>query len=151
MWEDGERVFCRGWRLGDDGNRSAVLVVLPAAEHPSPIILDRLAHEYGLKDELDGAWAVRPLELMREGGRTMLVLEDPGGEPLDRLLGAPMEVERFLRLAIGIAAALGKAPPAGPRPQGHQAGQYPGERRDRSGEVHRVRHRLASRARAPGP
>ena len=70
--------------------------------------LDRLAHEYGLKDELDEAWAVRPLELVREGGRTMLVLEDPGGEPLDRLLGAPMEMGRFLRLAIGIAAALGK-------------------------------------------
>ena len=38
----------------------------------------------------------------------MLVLEDAGGEPLDRLLGAPMEVGRFLRLAIAIAAALGK-------------------------------------------
>ena len=38
----------------------------------------------------------------------MLVLEDPGGEPLHRLLGAPMEVGRFLRLAIGIAMALGK-------------------------------------------
>jgi hypothetical protein len=60
LWEDGERVFCRGWRLGDDGNRSAVLVVLPAAEYPSRSSLDRLTHEYGLKDELDGAWAVRP-------------------------------------------------------------------------------------------
>ena len=57
---------------------------------------------------MDGAWAVRPLELERERGRTMLVLEDPGGEPLERLLGAPMEVGSFLRLAIGIAAALGK-------------------------------------------
>ena len=46
---------------------------------------------------------------MREHGRTMLVLEDPGGEPLGRLLGAPMELERFLRLALGIATALGKA------------------------------------------
>jgi hypothetical protein len=42
-----------GWRLGDDGSRSAVLVVTPAAEHPSPSI-DRLTHEYGLKDELGG-------------------------------------------------------------------------------------------------
>jgi hypothetical protein len=64
-----------------------VLVVLPAAERPSPSSLDRLAHEYRLKDELDGAWAVQPLELVRDGGRTMLVLEDPGG-----LLGAPMEL-----------------------------------------------------------
>jgi PAS domain S-box-containing protein len=107
-WEDSERVFCRGWCLGDDGNRRAVLFVLPAAEHPSPSSLDRLAHEYGLKDELDGAWAVRPREFVREGGRAMLVLEDAGGEPLERLLGAPMEVRCFLRLAIGIATALGK-------------------------------------------
>ena len=58
----------------------------------------RLAHEYGLKDELDVAWAVRPLELVRERGRTILVLEDPGSEPLGRLLGAPLEPGRFLRL-----------------------------------------------------
>ena len=38
-----------------------------------------------------------------------LLLEDPGGEPLERILGAPMEPGRFLRLAIGIASALGKA------------------------------------------
>ena len=31
LWEDGERVFCRGWRLGEDGSRSAVLIVLPVA------------------------------------------------------------------------------------------------------------------------
>ena len=36
LWEDGERVFCRGWRADGDGGRSAVLVALPAAEHPSP-------------------------------------------------------------------------------------------------------------------
>ena len=38
----------------------------------------------------------------------MLVLEDPGGEPLERLLGVPMAVGSFLPLAVGIAAALGK-------------------------------------------
>jgi hypothetical protein len=36
LWEDDDYVFCRGWRLGADGNRSAVLAVLPAAEHPAP-------------------------------------------------------------------------------------------------------------------
>ena len=107
-WEDSERVFWRGSPSGDSGSPTPLLVVLPAAEHPSPASLDRLAHEYGLKEELDRAWAVRPLRFLREGGRAMLVLEDPGGEPLDRSLGAPVEVGRFLRLAIGIAAALGK-------------------------------------------
>jgi hypothetical protein len=35
LWEDGERMFCRGWRTGADGGHGRVLVVLPAAEHPS--------------------------------------------------------------------------------------------------------------------
>jgi len=108
LWEDGERVFCRKWRDGADGKREAVLAVLPAAEHPAPASLNHLAHEYELRDELDGAWAVRPLELVREHGRTMLLLEDPGGEPLERLLGPPMEVGQFLRLAVALSAALGR-------------------------------------------
>src|SRR6516165_6951369 len=108
LWEDGERVFRRGWRLDDDGKQHAVLTVVPASDHPSRSRLDRLTHEYELRDNLDGAWAVRPLDLVRDAGRTMLVLEDAGGEPLDRRLGAPMEAGRFLRLGIAIAAALGK-------------------------------------------
>src|SRR5262245_41867026 len=108
LWEDGERVVRRERRLDDDGGRRDVLIVLPAAAHPSRASLDRLTHEYELKDALDSEWALRPLDLVREAGRTMLVLEDAGGEPLDRLLGAPMEVGRFLPLAIGIAVALGR-------------------------------------------
>ncbi len=107
LWEDGERVLCRGWHDGPGSNRGRVLVVHPAAEHPSALTLDRLAHEFSLKDEMDGAWAARPLELVCEHGRTMLVLEDFGGDPLERILGAPMEIGSFLRLAIGVAAALG--------------------------------------------
>jgi serine/threonine protein kinase len=107
LWEDGERAFLRGWRLDDNGKR-AVLLVLPVSDQPSRSRLDHLTHEYELKDELDGAWAVRPLDLVRDAGRTMLVLEDAAGEPLDRLVGAPMEVGRFLRLAIGISAVVGK-------------------------------------------
>ena len=108
LWEDGERVLCRTWRDGADGDRHAVLLVLPAADHPTPGSLDRLTHEYGLKEHLDSAWAVRPLELVREGGRTTLVLESPAGEPLDRLIGLPMEIGRFLRLAVALSAALGR-------------------------------------------
>ena len=108
LWEDGERVFSRGWRLDDNGNRLAVLLFAPAADRPSRSRLDRLTHEYELKDELDGAWAARPLALMRDAGRTVLVLDDLGGRPLDRLLGGPMEVGRFLRLAIAVTSALGK-------------------------------------------
>ena len=85
-----------------------MLAVLPASEHPAPGLVDRFVHEYGLRDQLDGSWAIRPLELEREHGRDVLVLEDPGGEPLARLLEGPLEVGRFLRLAIALASAVGK-------------------------------------------
>src|SRR5712672_2858516 len=35
-----------------------------------------------------------------------LVLEDPGGTPADRLLGRPLDVSHFLRIAIPLAGAL---------------------------------------------
>jgi PAS domain S-box-containing protein len=105
LWEDGERVFCRK-ESRVDGHRAVVLAVLPSAEHPTPATVDRLAREFGLKDELDGAWAVRPLELVRERGRIMLVLEDTSSEPLDQCFGLPMEMGSFLRTAIAVAAAL---------------------------------------------
>ena len=108
LWQDDERVIRRGWRLDDDGKRCAALFVVPATDPPSRSSLDHFSHEYELKGELDGTWAVRPVELVREAGRILLVLEDAGGEPLERLLGVPMEVGRFLRLATNVALALGK-------------------------------------------
>jgi predicted ATPase/signal transduction histidine kinase len=65
-----------------------------------------MEHEYSFKAELDPVWAVRPLALASHEGRTMLVLNDPGGEPLDRLLEKPMELTQFLRAAVGLSAAL---------------------------------------------
>jgi PAS domain S-box-containing protein len=108
LWENGERVFRRGWRLDGDGKQHATLFVVPATDHPSRSSLDHFSHEYELRDELDGAWAARPLALVREAGRTLMILEDGGSEPLERLLGVPIEVGRFLGLAIGCAVALGK-------------------------------------------
>jgi serine/threonine protein kinase len=103
--EDGEFVLYRSrWK----GDLPAGLVLAPVLEHPSIWSLKRLEHEYSLRPELDAEWAARPLTLVRREGRPMLILEDPGGEPLDRLLGQPMELSRFLRFAVGLAAALGK-------------------------------------------
>jgi len=104
--EDGERTTYRGWR--EPGIPQPLLAVMPRAEQPGRALLDRLEHEYGFADELDSAWALRPRALVREGGRTVLLLEDSGGEPLEALLGAPLELETFLRMAMGAAAALGK-------------------------------------------
>jgi hypothetical protein len=61
-----------------------VLVLSPAAEHPPPESLKRLEHEYSLREALDPGWAARPIALARHEGRMVLVLEDPGGVPLDQ-------------------------------------------------------------------
>jgi PAS domain S-box-containing protein len=95
-------------RARQDGEQSTILVVTPVAEYPAVESLAHLENEYSLRDELDLDWAARPLALTRSEGRTILVLEDPGGEPLARSLGQPMELGRFLRLAINLAAGLGK-------------------------------------------
>jgi serine/threonine protein kinase len=105
LWADDERVVYRTAR-GVDGDQP-LLAVLPAAEHPTPGNLNCLTHEYGLRDDLSDAWAARPLELVREHGQVILVLKDPGGEPLDRLIGQPMETGRFLRLAVALSVTLG--------------------------------------------
>ena len=105
--EDEGFAFCRGRK--NDGELPTILLVAPlSSEHAAPAILERLEHEYSLRDELDSDWAALPLTLVRREGRPMLILEDAGGEPLDRLLGQPMELSRFLRFAVGLAAALSK-------------------------------------------
>jgi serine/threonine protein kinase len=99
---EGEFTLYRG---SGDGV-APILLVAPVAEHPPPESLKRLEHEYALRAELEPAWAARPLALTRRHNRTTLVLEDPGGEPLDRLLGRPLELTQFLRIAVPLAAAL---------------------------------------------
>ncbi|MDB5542753.1 MAG: histidine kinase [Devosia sp.] len=85
-----------------------ILLVAPIGEHPAREALKRLEHEHDLKAELDAGWAVRPLALSRHEGRVTLVLRDPGGLPLDQLLGQPMEVMQFLHIAIPLATAIGQ-------------------------------------------
>jgi PAS domain S-box-containing protein len=81
-------------------------ILLVAADESSLGCVERLEHEYALKSELDADWAARPVALTHYNGRMTLVLEDPGGAPLDRLLGRPLDGSRFLRIAIPLAAAL---------------------------------------------
>src|ERR1700736_1633934 len=81
-------------------------ILLVTARDTSLASFNRLEHEYALKDELDSAWAARPVGLTRHDDRVTLVLEDPGGEPLDRLLGRKWTVSEVLRIAISMARAL---------------------------------------------
>src|SRR4051812_34004263 len=99
--EGADFTLYRGTRTGDG---MAVLALAVAADSPSPHHLQRLRHEYTLAREPAASWAARPLALARHEGRAILVLEDPGGAPLDGLIGRarghPIDVPRFLRIAI---------------------------------------------------
>src|SRR5262245_56822895 len=124
LHQDGEFVLCRGRGTASPiPNPSSVLVTAPSAEHPTANRIRMLQHELALQGELDSAWAARPLALSSFQGRPALILEDQGGESLARLLanstvsrsfsGHPpaepkLELGLFLRLATGLAGALGE-------------------------------------------
>ena len=107
LHSDGDFVLSRGHeRTSATSHRRSILVKTTRSEQPRPETVRIMEHEFSLRAELDSTWAIRPLELTQYKGRTILVLEDSGGEPLDRLLGTPMELGNFLRVAIGASAAL---------------------------------------------
>ena len=108
LWRDAGRAFCRLWRDDADGGRYAFIPILSDVEHPTLESVNRLAHEFELREYLDGTWALRPLELVRERGQTMLVVDYTGGEPLDRLIREPMEIGQFLRVSVALSGALGQ-------------------------------------------
>jgi len=83
-----------------------VLLKVPAADRPANAILLRLEREYELACDLDPALIARPLAIERHGGTVALVLEQGPDRTLASLLGYPMEIQAFLRIAIGITAAL---------------------------------------------
>ncbi len=89
---------------GSGSGLAPILVV--AADESSLGCVERLEHEYALKCELEADWAARPVALTHSNGSMALVLEDPGGVPVDRLLGRPLTVSHFLRIAIPLAGAL---------------------------------------------
>jgi Cdc6-like AAA superfamily ATPase len=100
----------------------SLLALLPVMERPVPATIKKIEHEFSLKDELDPAWAVRPVALAQYRGRVVLILQDQQGQPLERFLdkprvsgtlatgqsvGLPEDLRWFLRLAVSLAGALG--------------------------------------------
>ncbi|MFK3973418.1 ATP-binding protein [Pseudomonas sp. NPDC087358] len=76
-------------------------------------IARRLEHEYALADRLLPQWALQPLALLSGDDGHLLVLSDPGGQPLHELADQPFSIERFLHLAAGAAAALAEVHASG--------------------------------------
>ena len=94
--QDEEFVLYRGRHSVQPGS-PPVLLLAPTSTRPSLETQRKIGHEYSLRDELDSAWAVRPVALSEQSGRTVLALEDPGGETLDQSLPVRAGMTRFLR------------------------------------------------------
>lgn len=106
LWREAEFEILRGISPLDNGHdRPVLLVVASSPASPAPGFSQRLAHEHGFRHNLNAQWAVLPFALADEGG---LYLEDPGGALLANLVGHEMPLERFLRLALGLAHAVGQ-------------------------------------------
>ena len=103
--QDEEFILYRGEPSSRPGAAS-VLLRAPSSNRPSVETLKKLEHEYSLRNELDSAWAARPLAVTEHLGQTAIVLEDPGGKPLDQFLSGPVELTSSLRIAVGLATAL---------------------------------------------
>ncbi|MEW5855488.1 MAG: protein kinase [Myxococcota bacterium] len=97
------RMLCRAIRNVDHG--SVILKVLDP-RLCQPKALERLKSEYELGRMLDTRAVVKPLALDAYQGMPALVMEDFGGQSLDQFLGAAMDVELFLRVAVEIASGV---------------------------------------------
>jgi len=105
VWDDGEFVLSHTMR---PGGLSPLLLMTPAQAQPAPVSLARLEHAYRLRDELDSTWAARPVALVQQDGHPALLIEDPGGELLARLVGKTWDLMPFLRVAVGLTVSIGR-------------------------------------------
>ncbi|WP_437594473.1 sensor histidine kinase [Sorangium sp. So ce1000] len=101
---EGQRVSLLRAVRSIDGCPVVLKVLDPRRSRPQDI--ERLKHEVAIGKLLDHEAVVAPLALETYEGLPALVLEDFGGESLDRFIGAPMKIERFLDLAARIAACV---------------------------------------------
>ncbi len=86
-----------------------VIIKTPMAPSPGPRERERYQREFGILQRLrDVKGVARPYACERLHERPVLLLERVQGEALSESVGKPMEVGRFLSLAISLAATLGE-------------------------------------------
>src|SRR6185369_13553566 len=116
--DESTHTYALGERL-QQGRRSSVYRAVRKADGHKVVLrvldgndafagkIERLKHELDLRSTLHGLPAVEPLAISTLNGAPALELEDFAGEPLDRLVKAPLAVEDFLPLAVSVASAVG--------------------------------------------
>ncbi|BDC42544.1 trifunctional serine/threonine-protein kinase/ATP-binding protein/sensor histidine kinase [Paraburkholderia terrae] len=92
---------------------SAAPVLVVGRANATPAELAALQREYALRDRLHEAWCAVPLTLQPHGNGALLVLADPGGEPLHARMQGPVGLKAFFALAVSLATALSAMHAAG--------------------------------------
>ncbi len=101
LYEDSTRLVYRATRTHDD---AGVIIKTLSKEYPSPVDLAECRKEYEITSSLQGEGIIRAYGLEKFDNRQALILEDIGGESLDRLLAArQLNLQEALTLAIKIA------------------------------------------------
>src|SRR5688572_5563519 len=101
----GEHLGEKLYRAQDRAGRSVVLKVLGSDSSEAKQV-ERLENEFRIAAKVGTLAVVRPIALDRFRGFPALVLEDVAGSTLDHFVGGPIELGRFLRLAVAAATAL---------------------------------------------
>ncbi|MGD2182680.1 AAA family ATPase [Lusitaniella coriacea] len=88
--------------------RSVVLKVLNL-EYPTPADIAKFRHEFAIAQSLEIDGIVKPHKLILQQNICAIVLEDFGGDSLDRAIADnPLNLEAFLHLALCLSETLGE-------------------------------------------
>jgi PAS domain S-box-containing protein len=102
--QEGTKVFiCRAIR---DVDGCPVIVKGLRPQHCTSVNIEQLKREYEIAQRLNLSGTVQALSLELYAGMPFLVLEDFGGQSLDRVLKQLQEIRQFLKFALQIVAAL---------------------------------------------
>jgi PAS domain S-box-containing protein len=100
--KDGSFVVFRA----SSSDKNNFLVKAPISLPPPVAAVNQLEREYDAARALDPAFAVQPLRIERHGDTVALILGDFACQALSAQLAAPLDVGRFLAIAVAVAAAL---------------------------------------------
>ena len=106
LYEGTDSLVYRGQRKSD---KKPVVLKLLNKTYPTPIELARFNHEYRISASLNLEGAIRAYGLEKSGNSLVMVLEDFGGESLDRIIASdPLTLTDFFPLGIRLADILGQ-------------------------------------------
>jgi predicted ATPase/signal transduction histidine kinase len=84
-----------------------VVIKSLVAEYPSAREVRQLEFEYRILNKLRAPGVVAVLDIVKDGDREALVLEDVGGSDLSSLLSGQIPLDLFFAIALKLARALG--------------------------------------------